>query len=228
MASSENKDRNTLQSLLENLPVGVYRTNPEGKIIQANKTLIYMLGYESLSDLENLNVKDLYVRPKNRENHLKKLETAKKGNASFKIRCKDGCMLWCRDYSKTVLDNKGKIAFYDGILIDISAEKKTEDKLKKTLRELAQSNKERKNMIATLENLTLEDHLTGLYNRRGFVTIAKEYLQLADRKKMDMYLLYIDLDDLKKVNAQLSMARKARRPSGVCLVSLKDQQATLI
>ena len=200
MPRSKNQKINQLPHLLENLPVGVYRTNPEGEIIKANKTLINTLGYKNFSELKNLNAKDLYVKPKDREKHFKKLETAKISNTNFELRCKDGRTLWCRDYSKAVLDATGNIAFTDGILIDISAEKKTEDKLKNALKQLAQSNKERKNMIATLENLTLEDHLTGLYNRRGFTTIAKEYLQLANRKKMDMHLLYIDLDDLKKIN----------------------------
>ena len=200
MPRSKNQKINQLPHLLENLPVGVYRTNPEGEIIKANKTLVNTLGYKNFSELKNLNAKDLYVKPKDREKHFKKMETAKTSYTNFELRCKDGRTLWCRDYSKAVLDSTGKIAFTDGILIDISAEKKTEDKLKNALKQLAQSNKERKNMIATLENLTLEDHLTGLYNRRGFTTIAKEYLQLANRKKMDMYLLYIDLDDLKKIN----------------------------
>ncbi len=200
MSNKYERDKKQLQELLENLPVGVYRTNPQGKIIEANQSLIKMLGYLSFADLENLNAKDLYVKPTDRKYYLQKYETTKTKYASFEIKCKDGSTLWCRDYSKTVRDIDGKIAFYDGILIDISREKKTEDKLKKTLRQLAQSNKERKNMIANLESLTLEYHLTGLYNRRGFTTIAKEYLQLANRKKMDMYLLYIDLDDLKKIN----------------------------
>ncbi|MCJ7582674.1 MAG: diguanylate cyclase [Candidatus Aminicenantes bacterium] len=200
MTSSSNKKNKQLPQLLENLPVGVYRTSPDGKIITANKTLIHMLGYQNFSELENINVKDLYVKSGNRKNILKKLETAKICFARFEIRCKDGRTFWCRDYSKSVLDDKGKIVFTDGTLIDISTEKKTEDKLKKALRQLAHSNKEREKMIAGLENLTLEDPLTGLYNRRGFTTIAKEYLQLANRNKMDLYLLYIDLDDLKKIN----------------------------
>ncbi len=200
MGSSENKEKEQLLHLLEILPVAVYRTTPEGNLLEANQTLINMLGYLSFSELENLNVKDLYLRSKDREKHLKKLETTKTRYSNIEIRRKDGRTLWCRDYSIAVLDNKRKIAFYEGILVDISAEKKTEEKLKKALRQLAQSNKERKNMITTLESLTLEDHLTGLYNRRGFTTIAEQYLQLANRKKMDMYLLYIDLDDLKKIN----------------------------
>ena len=189
-----------LPHLLETLPVGVYRTSPKGKIIKANMTLIHMLGYLSFSDLKNLNIKDLYVKSTDWENHLKMLETTKTSYSNIRIRCKDGRTLWCRDYQKAVPDSDGKIAFYEGILVDISSEKKTENKLKKALRQLAQLNTERKKMIATLENLTLEDHLTGLYNRRGFITFAKKYLHQANRKKIKMYLLYIDVDNLKKIN----------------------------
>jgi len=195
-----NQEKKRLPHLLENLPVGVYRTNPQGNIIEANQMLVKMLGYESFSDIKNLNVKDFYVKSTDRENLFKKLKTVETYFADFEIKCKDGRTLWCRDYTKRELDAEGKIAFCDGVLIDISTVKKTEVKLKKTLRQLSQSNKEREKMIAALENLTLEDPLTGLYNRRGFNTIAKEYLSLANRKKMDMYLLYIDLDDLKTIN----------------------------
>ena len=42
---------------------------------------------------------------------------------------------------------------------------------------------ERKQREQALRNLTLEDELTGLYNRRGFLTLAERHLKLAVRKK---------------------------------------------
>lgn len=44
------------------------------------------------------------------------------------------------------------------------------------------------------------DDLTGLYNRRGFLTLAEHQLLVADRAKKNLLLVYIDLDDLKGVN----------------------------
>jgi diguanylate cyclase (GGDEF)-like protein/PAS domain S-box-containing protein len=194
------KKNKRLQDLLEHLPVGVYRTTPKGKIIEANPTLVEMLGYCQNSDLENINVKDLYAKAKDRDKHLKKLEKAPTGYSEFQIRCKDGSTLWCRDYPRAVKDSQGKILYYDGILVDISRQKRADEKLKKALRDLARSDKERRKMVKELENLSLQDPLTGIYNLRGFQTIAREYLQLADRKKMHMFLLYVDVDDLKNIN----------------------------
>lgn len=51
-----------------------------------------------------------------------------------------------------------------------------------------------------LRLLTITDELTGLYNRRGFFTLAEEFLKLAKRQKKGIYMLYADLDHLKSIN----------------------------
>lgn len=61
-------------------------------------------------------------------------------------------------------------------------------------------NLERRDLIQRLESDSLEDSLTGLYNRRGFLMIAKEYLNLSARNKARMHLLFLDMDSLKKIN----------------------------
>ncbi|MHB8055846.1 MAG: diguanylate cyclase [Candidatus Aminicenantales bacterium] len=61
-------------------------------------------------------------------------------------------------------------------------------------------NLERHDLIQRLESDSLEDALTGLYNRRGFLTIGKEYLNLSVRNKTRMHLLFLDMDNLKQIN----------------------------
>ena len=51
-----------------------------------------------------------------------------------------------------------------------------------------------------LREMSLEDELTGLYNRRGFLTLAEQQIRVAHRSRKVMTLLYADLDDLKTVN----------------------------
>jgi diguanylate cyclase (GGDEF)-like protein/PAS domain S-box-containing protein len=51
-----------------------------------------------------------------------------------------------------------------------------------------------------LRTLSLVDDLTGLYNRRGFLTLAAQELKMANRLKRGMFLLFADLDDLKGIN----------------------------
>jgi diguanylate cyclase (GGDEF)-like protein/PAS domain S-box-containing protein len=177
------------QDLLEHLPVGVYRTTPEGKIIEANQALANILGYKSHEDLKDINVMDLYVRTKDRTEHLKQLDARGTFFTEFELRRKDGQTIWGRDYPRAVIDSEGTIKCYDGILVDITAEKKAEQNLKEAL--------------SKLETLSLVDDLTGLFNRRGFFTIAAEHFKMAERKRAKMFLVFMDLDNLKNINDTL-------------------------
>ena len=46
------------RSLYENSTIGLYRTSPKGEILLANPTLVKMLGYDSLSELQGKNLED--------------------------------------------------------------------------------------------------------------------------------------------------------------------------
>ncbi len=48
--------------------------------------------------------------------------------------------------------------------------------------------------------LAITDELTGIYNRRGFLTLAPQCLKSALRAKFNSALVYLDIDNLKEVN----------------------------
>ncbi len=54
-----------------------------------------------------------------------------------------------------------------------------------------------------LEELSLTDPLTGLTNRRGFLSIGKKLLLVLEREVQTAAVLFIDLNDLKKTNDSL-------------------------
>lgn len=51
-----------------------------------------------------------------------------------------------------------------------------------------------------LKSLAITDELTGIYNRRGFLTLADHLLKLAKRNKTGQFLLYADVDNMKWIN----------------------------
>jgi two-component system cell cycle response regulator len=51
-----------------------------------------------------------------------------------------------------------------------------------------------------VRTMAVTDELTGLYNRRGFFSLAEKLLQLCKREKKGIFMLYTDLDGLKKIN----------------------------
>jgi diguanylate cyclase (GGDEF)-like protein len=74
-------------------------------------------------------------------------------------------------------------------------------------RELANRSNELENALRSvklasekLERLSVMDELTGLYNRRGFITVAKKQVELVKRQESNVLLVYIDLDGLKHIN----------------------------
>ncbi len=76
---------------------------------------------------------------------------------------------------------------------DIAARKLVEEKLAQKAQELARSNE-------LLENLSLIDDLTGLYNRKGFFALAEHRMKVANRTGEPFSIAFIDLDGLKQIN----------------------------
>jgi len=51
--------------------------------------------------------------------------------------------------------------------------------------------------------LSITDQLTGLYNRRGFLSLAEQQVRLSNRNKKGMALFFADMDGLKWINDNL-------------------------
>jgi diguanylate cyclase (GGDEF)-like protein/PAS domain S-box-containing protein len=62
---------------------------------------------------------------------------------------------------------------------------------------------ERKRAEAALQSLSLVDELTGLYNRRGFLAVTNQHLEVIRRNHRVPVILYADLDGLKQINDSL-------------------------
>jgi two-component system cell cycle response regulator len=62
-----------------------------------------------------------------------------------------------------------------------------------------------KRMEAEIISLSITDYLTGLYNRRGFMTLAEQQIKMVGRtdKKSLLLLLFADLDKMKSINDNL-------------------------
>ena len=59
---------------------------------------------------------------------------------------------------------------------------------------------ERHQLHVALQAMALLDDLTGLYNRRGFQTLGKQQMKIADRTRKRLSHLFVDVDGLKSIN----------------------------
>jgi len=60
--------------------------------------------------------------------------------------------------------------------------------------------RERHRLLEEISALSLEDELTGLHNRRAFMTMADQRLQLLERSGALCLLIFADVDNLKAAN----------------------------
>jgi diguanylate cyclase (GGDEF)-like protein len=109
---------------------------------------------------------------------------------------------------------KGGVVFYR----DISERKQLESKLAKYATDLELSNLELQEARSALERLALADDLTGLHNRRGFLSLAEQSLKLARRSKKPFALVFVDLDGLKKINDTLGHNEGNRAITDVAVI----------
>jgi diguanylate cyclase (GGDEF)-like protein len=65
---------------------------------------------------------------------------------------------------------------------------------------------ERERASSQLTELSNRDALTGLYNRGGFMTLAEQWLRIAERTCRAPLLLFIDVNGMKPINDRLGHA----------------------
>jgi diguanylate cyclase (GGDEF)-like protein/PAS domain S-box-containing protein len=110
---------------------------------------------------------------------------------------------WTLASSRPLLDANGKpqggVVFYH----DISDRKTLESRLTKYAEQLECSNLELQTAQTALKRLALVDELTGLHNRRGFLSLAGQSISLATRSHKPYTLMFADLDGLKQINDRL-------------------------
>lgn len=76
---------------------------------------------------------------------------------------------------------------------EIKERRTAEKKLKQALDKLGKYN-------IILQDLSLKDDLTNLYNRRGFLTLGEQQLKYARRADKNFAIFFIDMDRLKHIN----------------------------
>ncbi len=111
-------------SLVDRVPVGLYRVSPESKILEANPALIEMLGFSNAESLRAVVLADLWLRPE--ELARFRALIASEGvvqNFEMEVRRPDGSVLWCDQSARAVYDAAGKLMHYEGVLVDINKRK---------------------------------------------------------------------------------------------------------
>lgn len=106
--------------------------------------------------------------------------------ADYRALTKDGGYVWIRDVVHVVRNSEGEVEALIGFMFDISERKKTEEKLLTLQKEL--------------EELSFNDGLTGISNRRKFDMVMETEWNNARRTRQSLSVMLIDIDFFKQYN----------------------------
>lgn len=134
---TSSKTEESLASLVEGLPIGVYRTTPDGTFLAANPAMASLVGYPDPASLLAINVKELYVDPEQRRQWLERMEqTGVARGFELRLRHLDGHVIWVENNARAVRDANGHIVCCEGSIQDISQRKLAENALRYSETEL--------------------------------------------------------------------------------------------
>jgi len=190
LIESERKYR----ALQNNIPLGLYRSNPEGRFISANPATIRLFGYESYEELEKVSIVDIYAHKNDRVWLLESLNKNRTlEGAEVELLRKDGTTFWASISSTTVYDENENPIYYDGIIYDISEKKYAEEALKESEEKFRLISEQSLMAIAILQN-----GLTKYFNQ-AFCELSGYSQEEIKNWQPNEYLKTVHPEDLRMV-----------------------------
>ena len=179
--ASEEKYHNILEYIEE----GYYEVDLAGNLTFFNTSVSQILGY-SVEELKGMNNRQYMDKENSKKVFLDYNEVYRTGipkkNSEAELIKKDGEKVYAGISISLIRDSSGQSIGFRGIIHDIT---------------------ERKRMEEAIKDLSITDHLTGIHNRRGFMTLADSQLKIQERTKGGLLLLFADFDNLKWINDNL-------------------------
>ncbi|MFZ4398718.1 MAG: PAS domain S-box protein [Bacteroidales bacterium] len=146
--------------IFENAQEGIFQTNVDGSYISVNQTLAKMYGFDSPEELMSIRTdisKDAYFDNTERNHFLKMMEEQGfvKGY-EYEVKHKDGHKIWFYEDANAIKDENGKILYFEGFVIDITARKQAEEALR-------ESEKSYRTVVENVNEIIFQTDSNGLW-----------------------------------------------------------------
>lgn len=166
--------------LFERNLAGVFRQDPDGRILQCNRAFAEIFGYDAPEELAGAPAEQVFPTPESWEAFAARLrEEESVINHELLLRKRSGSPVWILVNAALGEDPGSGDPAIVGSVIDITERKRLEDEL---------------------QEMAYHDPLTGLPNRRFLELKAEQALALADRSGTPVGLVFMDLVRFKEVN----------------------------
>lgn len=167
-----------LQAILEQSPIGVSVSRRDnGAIIFANTRFAELIGLPR-DRIVGSSARDYYVDDQQRDKVVERLkQSGSVTNMEVQFRRADGSAFWT-----LFTVNQATI---EGVRVNLA---------------WIYDYTERRNMEEALRDMASKDPLTGIYNRRSFMELARQLLARANRFNEPLAVMVLDVDHFKQVN----------------------------
>ncbi|MBU0754029.1 MAG: PAS domain S-box protein, partial [Planctomycetes bacterium] len=121
------------RAIIENVPCGVFRTQPNGKILSANPAMVEMFGYDTTGEFLAVSAEELYFHREQRAKLRNRcLRNGSYTNVETLMKRKDGSRFRALLSTHAVTDETGDLLYLDGTISDITELRRAEADLKKS------------------------------------------------------------------------------------------------
>lgn len=125
------------RDLFQRVPVGLYRSTPDGRILEANFAMAELLGFPDLATLLETPVHSLFAEPQNRDEQVERLmREGEIREDEIQMRRYDGQVIWVRDTARMVRDPDSGEVYFDGSLMDITESKRAMQEIRRRVERL--------------------------------------------------------------------------------------------
>ena len=125
LRASEEKYR----SLIDRAAFGIYRSTDDGRILEANPSLVRMLGYDSADELMTRNMSDIYQSAAERTALIEEHRGQSGGTMEMRWKKKNGDSILVRLTARTIAGVDGRES-YETIAEDVTEKRALEDQLR--------------------------------------------------------------------------------------------------
>jgi PAS domain S-box-containing protein len=139
-----------LSQFVERSLTGIYRTSLDGEIIEANPALLGMLGYDSVEEVNQVGLPNLYEDSAQYEEMLRLIQ--KEGQVTgfeMAVRRKDGKITQLAATAQLVMDEAGRPEFLEGTIEDITRRKQLEAEREQLQQEVIEMQKQALRELST-------------------------------------------------------------------------------
>jgi len=117
------------RSFIERAFFAIYRSTEDGRILEANPAMVRMLGFDSLDELRQVNMADIYQSPAERAALLAEHKGQPGGTVEMRWKKKNGDPILVRLTARTIVGRDGRES-YETIAEDITERRALEEQLR--------------------------------------------------------------------------------------------------